>query len=343
MKKTIKKFKNKILKNKIKLYFADQFGEIGGPNVRFKRLNQFYKNYKDNFNLIYTMPGYISMDKILAAKKKGIKIIQHINSFYHKAYREDFKKRNKNIENLYNIVDAVVFGSEYVQNGVYKFFGKRGIKSKIIYNSVDTNFFKPQNLSTNSINILCMGNHYIRHRIEPLIKAMPFVNEHFSNCKLMIVGPLISGEGIFNCNKNSFLKIIDDLNLKNVEFYDKYTQEEAPNIYNNGSILVHLKHMDWTPNTVVESLACGTPVLHCGNGGMNELVKNGGLSLNIPQDWDNIHFPEPKEIADKILLMVQNLDFFSQKAREVAINHYSLKNWNKQHKNFFKKVLIHEK
>jgi glycosyltransferase involved in cell wall biosynthesis len=49
--------------------------------------------------------------------------------------------------------------------------------------------------------------------------------------------------------------------------------------------MVHLAWLDWCPNTVVEGLASGLPVLCSHNGGTKELVKDDGIILELEEDY----------------------------------------------------------
>ena len=47
-----------------------------------------------------------------------------------------------------------------------------------------------------------------------------------------------------------------------------------------------LKYKDPRPNTVIEALSCGLPVLHSKSGGLPELVNNScGVSLFVKDSW----------------------------------------------------------
>ena len=147
------------------------------------------------------------------------------------------------------------------------------------------------------------------------------------------------GEGIFDCSEETIKALIEKVGLQSVEYVSKYTQEEAPEIYARGDVLVHLKHMDWTPNTVIEGMACGLPIVHAGNGGMNELVGEAGVSLDLPQDWDHIHTPEPSFLAEKIIEAYEQRQKLGKKARQIAVERYEIKSWVEAHRQIFASLL----
>ncbi len=76
--------------------------------------------------------------------------------------------------------------------------------------------------------------------------------------------------------------------------------------YQQAMAFLHLAWIDWCPNTVVEALAAGTPVICTANGGTRELVGDSGIVLSeAPYDGapcDLYHPPRvpPGMVADAL-------------------------------------------
>lgn len=49
--------------------------------------------------------------------------------------------------------------------------------------------------------------------------------------------------------------------------------------------MIHLAWLDWHPNSVVEGLASGLPVLCSHNGGTKELVREDGIIIKLEEDY----------------------------------------------------------
>ena len=56
-------------------------------------------------------------------------------------------------------------------------------------------------------------------------------------------------------------------------------------IFSAADWMIHLAWLDWCPNSVVEGLASGLPVLCSHNGGTKELVKNDGVVVRLEKDY----------------------------------------------------------
>lgn len=320
--------------NKIRVHHGADPWAIGGPSVKLQRMQKYFPDHPVRFNIIYTVSAKVSPRVCLEAKKRGVKIVQHINSIYNAIYRPNYEEMNRPFKEIYKMADHVVFGSRHAKESSEKFFGKCAASSSIIYNSIDMSHFTFQKRPENRFHVMVIG-HYIRHRIEPLIRAMPYLTKKVPNAKLIIAGPLRPGKGIFDCSKESFERLARELKVDNIEYIPRFTQEEAPSIYALGDIMVHIMHMDWTPNTVIESMACGLPVLHSGNGGVPEIVGDGGLSLDMPQDWEKIHSPEPQILAEKIIELYEMRKEKAELARELAVRRYDLNTWTHRHREIF--------
>jgi glycosyltransferase involved in cell wall biosynthesis len=74
--------------------------------------------------------------------------------------------------------------------------------------------------------------------------------------------------------KKRTLEIAEKLGVSNfISLIGKYSQTEAPMIYKNANVLIHLKYLDPCPNVVIEGMASGLPVIYSDSGGTKELVK----------------------------------------------------------------------
>jgi len=76
-------------------------------------------------------------------------------------------------------------------------------------------------------------------------------------------------------------------------------------IYAMADAMIHLAWLDWCPNTVVEALSCGTPVLCSHNGGTKELVKNDGVVIQLEEDYrigDKVPLYNPPKVDTKIIV-----------------------------------------
>jgi glycosyltransferase involved in cell wall biosynthesis len=325
----------------IRVHHGGSKTAAGGPNVKISRMEMYFPDYPFHYNLIYSVSARIPAETCRKARRRSVKVICHTNSVYHPAYRKNYVELNSPIAEVHALADYVVYGSQHAKRGANRYLGPTPGPHSIIYNAVDTSHFRPIEgaYSSHRFSVLAVGLHYIRHRLEPLIRAMPYVLKKYPGARLVIAGPLRSGEGVFDCGPETIRSIISDVRLGAVDFIPAFTQQEAPEIYAQGDVLVHLKHMDWTPNTVIEAMACGLPVVHAGNGGISELVGKAGISLDLPFDWDRIHTPEPAVLAERIIEAYELHDQLGEAARQLAVERYDIRAWAAAHRCIFEELL----
>jgi glycosyltransferase involved in cell wall biosynthesis len=313
---------------------------MGGPSVKVNRMDEYFPNHPVNYNIIYSISARIPARTCRRAQAKGVRVVCHVNSVFIPSYRTDYAELNAPVSEVYHLADHIVYGSNYAKMGAERYLGAVNAPYTIVYNAVSTDHFRPSEArNPTRFHVLAAGIHYIRHRLEPLIQAMPHVLQRYPQARLLIAGPLCSGEGIFDCGPLSIRRIIDEVGLEQVEFIASYTQAEAPTVYAQGDVLVHLKDMDWTPNTVIEAMACGLPIVHTGNGGMNELAGEAGISLHLPFDWDRIHTADPAALAERIIEAYEKRQGLSKTAREIAVERYNIRSWVKVHREIFQSLL----
>ncbi len=97
------------------------------------------------------------------------------------------------------------------------------------------------------------------------------------------------------------------------------TKKEMIEIYNAGDVYVSPTLQDNLPNTVMESLACGTPVVAFETGGVPEMVLDRVEGRIVPQKDD-------KALADAIQWVLEDKERYrmlSQNARKKVMGHYT--------------------
>ncbi len=104
---------------------------------------------------------------------------------------------------------------------------------------------------------------HLFYRLDSTLRGLAEARQQGLDCGLVVAGwvakaPLARARAL-----------ADELGLSDVvAFSGPYTQEEAPAVYRRADAYVMTKHNDPCPNTVLEALACGLPVLYSDSGGV---------------------------------------------------------------------------
>tara|TARA_B100000242_G_scaffold285049_1_gene249023 strand:+ start:355 stop:1464 length:1110 start_codon:yes stop_codon:yes gene_type:complete len=336
---------SKIIKSKkIKIFYAGAIsGNYGGSFVKIKRIKEFYPKSYLSFNLVYILSNaiFVIPQSISYLKKNKIPIILNQNGvFYSGWYNGNWKKKNFEMSNIYHQADFVFWQSKFCKKCADKFLGKRKGPGEVLYNSVDTDIFIPKNKkltrNQNTFNFLITGKipYALEYRVISAIRGLDLAIKKGLDANLIVAGEL-DKKVLVNCKQ-----LINQLNIRNRFLYlGRYSQANAPIIYQKGDAYIMLKYKDPCPNTVIEAMSCGLPVLYSNSGGLPEIVSQDcGIGLRVRDSWEKGDIiPKYSDIADGMLKIYDNHKKFSQNARNLAVRKFDLKFWIERHKLIFKK------
>ena len=182
----------------------------------------------------------------------------------------NFKKddpENQSIFKAYQSFDHIIFQGQFCRDQ-YEAFTEIEKPHSIIANGVPDAFFETHEPAFRSEfdKVLIASSSWRRHkRIEEVIEA--FKSPKLKDILLVVLGGYKGPD------------------LPNIAYLPKVPPNELPHYYQSAGAMIHLAWLDWCPNTVVEGLASGLPVLCSHNGGTHELVKNDGLILHLEEDY----------------------------------------------------------
>nr|MDO8046143.1 glycosyltransferase family 4 protein [Candidatus Baldrarchaeota archaeon] len=195
---------------------------------------------------------------------------------------------------------------------------KLGIpKDKIVYvpNCVDTNLFKPQARKEDNM-LLFVGRISKGKGLHILIKSLRYVREPV---RLIIIGPT-DWDTVYYQN---ILNLIERENRKGkheIKYLGALELSELIEWYQKASIFILPSFGEGFPVTVLEALACETPVIATPVGGIPEIVENNVTGLLIQQN-------SPIELAKAIQYLLTNPDMrlkMGYEGRKRVMQQYSL-------------------
>ncbi len=316
-------------------------GFVGGPMVKLHRLATAYPDSPLCFNLVYSVSGRVPPALCAAARAKGVPVVAHVNSVFTPLYRpETWRRLNQPIAAVHALADHVVYGSRHASRRAPEFIGQSPAPFTVIHNAVDTGHYRPPASEPDGpLTILTSGRHTFRHRLEPLIRALPLIRAEHPGARLIIAGPLVPGAGEWDCGPQTVARIIAESGAEGVELIPAYNQAEAPALYGRCHVFAHLTYMDWTPNVLVEAMACGRAVVHTGTGGMAEQTGEAAVSLGLPMSFERVHSPAPEAVAAAILEAYQRRAELGPAARARAVERFGLEAWLARHREIFEALL----
>ena len=329
-----------------KVYYGGvRDGNFGGPLVKIKRLKTFFPEDKINFNLIYLISNspYLNLVALKTLKSNNIPIILNQNGvFYPGWYKGNWKKKNKEMSLAYHLSDYVFWQSEFCKETANNFLGKREGPGEVLYNAVDTNHFSPKksikNFKKDPFIFLISGkiNQSLEYRVLYAIKGLHYAIKKGLKAKIILAGKI---EKIVLDNSYN---LAEKLGIKNnFEYIGVYTQKNAPAIYQLADSYIMLKYLDSCPNTVIEAMSCGLPILYSKSGGLAELLDDScGVGLFVRKDWNKEFIvPLVSKIGEAMIKISRNHKNMGLNSRKLAKKKYNLEYWIQRHNNIFKKYL----
>jgi len=209
-------------------------------------------------------------------------------------------------------------------------------KSVQIKGGVDLDRFKPGDSPRRRRTVLFVGRILPHKGIDVLIQAFSIISRH--DLELKIVGRPYHKRYL-----EQLQKMVAGLN---VSFYYDLTDEDIVHEYQQALVTVlpsvvqdcygKINELaELMGFTLLESQACGTPVICTDAGGMKEFVKEGETGFVVPQN-------SPDALAQKIdkiySLTKDQSDFFLKKCRD-AMNPYGWSHVARQHLELYRKYL----
>ncbi len=186
----------------------------------------------------------------------------------------------------------------------------KNLPMKVIPNGIDINKYQPieKNLARKLLNLpqdrqlilfVAMSTAERRkgfHLLQPALKKLSKSNT-YNNFELIILGAKQSEEDLDLGFKSNYLgRLNDDISLALV--------------YSSADVFVAPSTQDNLPNTVMESLACGTPCVAFKIGGMSEMI----------EDRKNGYLAKPYEVED----LAQGISWvIGNKERQQQLSNYA--------------------
>ena len=189
-------------------------------------------------------------------------------------------------------VQGVIVPSQFLQD----VFAKWQVDADVVPNVLDTQLFSFQPKPTVAVepHIMVARNLEQIYDVASAINAFALIIKHFPKAKLSVAG---SGPEL-----QTLQQLVAQLELsEQVDFTGRLTVDQMAALYHQADISINPSVVDNTPNSVIESLACGTPVATTNVGGIPKLVSDQHDALLVEP-------ARPEQMAEAVIKILSNND-----------------------------------
>jgi len=296
--------------------FNEYSKSIGGPSTFMSNFREYligtgypFIENKGDFRKASGIFFPISFDERILGffKKNNLPVIQRLDGVYYPSkHGIKYLYLNHEIKKDYlKYSDFIIFQSKYSRKECFTMLGEVGEnKYRIIYNGTDKEVFYPgdREFDKNKIVFTTTGLFRNRDMIEPVVTALDVIAEKY-NVELRIIGPIISKD-VKEYVKRPYIKCFGGMDKREISIHLHQTD-----------ILIHCQLNPACPNSVIEAVSCGVPVVGFDTGAMKEILYFCPELLAYVSDDVFKKYKDFKyeKLLDKIILCLENYNFFKKK------------------------------
>ena len=281
-------------------------------------------------SVILVIGGTRHFGELMRAKQRGVRIVQRLNgmNWVH-------KKKNTGIKHFLraeagnwilstirkNFADKIVYQSHFSQDWWQRVYGGVNATESVIYNGVNLEEYSPLGTfdrPTDRYRLLIvearLGGGY-EQGLFTAVKAAELLNQRMEKpVELMVVG-----EASESLQKQASS---DQINIVWRGVVKRY---EIPQIDRSAHLLYSSDVNAACPNSVIEALACGLPVIGYDTGALPELLTDGaGTIARYGGDVWKLDPPNVFALADAAQEILREPDLYRTRARQRAEKEFDI-------------------
>lgn len=301
--------------------FIENTKAIGGPATFMNNLKEYLlkegypfmddlKNYKNADSIFF--PISFNSKVLDFFKRNNLPIIQRLDGVYYPSkHGLKYIYLNREIKKDYlKYSNFIIFQSEFCKTECFIMLGEIDKdKYRIIYNGADKNIFFPVNKNFNKSKIIftATGSFRSKDMIEPIVLALDLLKEKY-DIEFRVIGPILNE------------KTKDFIKRQYIKYLGKMDRKEISRQLQKTDIVIYCQLNPPCPNSVIEAISCGVPVVGFDTGAMKEILYFcpellAYVSKDVFQKY--IDFKHER-LLDKIVLCIENYHKFKNKFLEYS-------------------------
>ena len=243
----------------------------------------------------------------------------HVNS------AQNYKKLNKEKYKSVKQVDAIVYQSKYSKKVCRHFIGKRDVPETIIFNGADPEAKCMAQMGDYKYNFIASTRKWIpQKRLEAIQNA--FMDAEIANSTLFICGNTLNNRKYSTYSHGA------------IRYPGIVSDSALAGLYRRCNAMIHIPYLDACPNSVVEALVSGCPVITTDQGGTKELCGMESVVLkDKPYDFKPVNLEKPPKI--NVDDLARTIQIYARERLPFERRDLWIDNIAKQYLKFFKSIL----
>ena len=220
------------------------------------------------------------------------------------------------------LADHVIYQSEFIRHWWEDWYRPARVPSSVIINGVDLNRYTPHGLHerpSGHYRLLVVEGSLaggLNHGVFNAANLASALAKRFK-IELMIVGHVDGRTKNRLRHQSAFY----------IQFMDTIPREHIPWLMRSSHLLFSAEVNPPCPNSVIEALACGLPVIGFDTGSLSEIVQgNAGRLVPYGANQWKLEQPDMSALADAAMEVLDDQNRFRNSAREQAESVFDVEN-----------------
>ncbi len=281
---------------------------------------------------ILIIGGWRKIPTLFKARHRGVLIVQRLNgmNWLHKVQKTRFKDwlRAENANRLLSFIRRSLCHEIIYQSGFSKTWwesqhGKLRKPDHVIFNGVNLDTYSPDELETppsDHFRILLVEGHLTEASSAGVAIACRMA-DILQEKMLLPIELMVAGD-VPRTVQDHIQKEYPDLNLL---WMGVVPNTDIPALDRSAHLLFSADLNAACPNSVIEALACGLPVLSYDTGALSEIIsESAGTVVPYGSNHWKLEAPDISALAEAAIPILKNNNKYRQGARAQAVKCFSL-------------------
>jgi glycosyltransferase involved in cell wall biosynthesis len=292
------------------------------------------------YDAVLVIGGSRHIHRLWQVKRKGIRIVQRLDgmNWIHRAAKTGWRHwLRAEFSNLVlslirsKFTDKVVYQSAFSRQWWESVRGETRCPNVVIYNGVDLAQFSPGEKKTrpqDMVRLLLVegsllgGYEFGMENAVKLVAQIAHSHQYEWPLELMVVGKVSSATQV---QWEDWIAERVANRVVHIKWAGVVPHSLIPDIDRSAHLLFSADLNAACPNSVIEAMACGTPVVSFDTGAIKELIQDdGGVVIPYGGDPWSLDSPDIQSLAEGAIKIIQELENFQNSARRRAMSTFNV-------------------